>query len=242
VANQTIDPVAFAAQNNDIANEITNSLDRLGRAPMQAILQMAAFRISNLGAPIAQNDAARLADVGAYLPPGAIQDFALNTAPLGWLECDGTAYLISTYSALAAALGTLGTDGVSFGQTGVPASGYFHVPDLRGTTRRTWDHGKGLDPARVFASYQADTFASHTHTEQPHTHTITDPGHYHTVTPSGVTFNAQPGSTAAEQPGGGITGTATTGITIANATATINATGSAETVGKNYAVLTCIRT
>ena len=56
----TIDPVAYAAEMADIATELTNSLDRLGRAPMQAILAMGGFRISGIGAPTNQNDAARL--------------------------------------------------------------------------------------------------------------------------------------------------------------------------------------
>jgi microcystin-dependent protein len=232
IAGTVIDPVAYAAEMQDIANELTNSLDRLGRSPMQAILAMAGFRIANVGAPVAQTDAARLADFGGYLPPGAIQDFAMNMAPSGWLVCDGTSYATSAKPNLFAAIGyTWGGSGANF-----------NVPDFRGTSRRTWDNGKGLDPSRVFGSYQADMFASHVHVQNPHTHAITDPGHIHAIDPSSVFNGAQAGAGFnAMDSGGGATRSAVTGITINNATATDQNTGGAETVGKNYAVLTCIR-
>jgi microcystin-dependent protein len=233
IAGTVIDPVAFAAALTDIASEITNSLDRLGRAPMQAILPMGTFRISNVGAPVAQTDGARLADLGAYLPSGAIQDFAMNTAPIGWLVCDGTAYSRATYASLFAAIGVVW--GVGDGST------TFNVPDFRGTQRRTWDNGKGLDPARVFGSYQADMLAAHTHVQNPHNHAITDPTHAHTyngfsgaVASAGGAINAGAASTS--------TGAQSTGITINNATAVNQNAGGVETVGKNYAILTCIRT
>ena len=219
IAGTPIDPVAYAAEMNDIALELTNSLDRLGRAPMQAILAMAGFRISNLGAPVNANDAARLADFGGYLPSGAIQDFAMNTPPAGWLVCDGTTYSRTTYASLFAAIGT--TWGAGDGTT------TFGIPDFRGTMRKTWDNGKGIDPARVFASYQDDTLPTHNHTQNPHLHGISDPGHFHGYQSTGG--------------GAQLTTTVTTGVTEANATATNNAiTGGIAT--KNYAILTCIRT
>lgn len=229
VALQVIDPIAFDQALADIAMELTNSLDRLGRGPMQAILAMAGFRISNLGAPIAQNDAARLADFGSYLPPGAIMDFAMNTPPLGWLECDGSTFSRTGQSGLFAAIGT--TYGVGDGSTTA------NLPDFRGTVRRAWDHGKGLDPARVFGSYQADAFASHTHVQNPHTHT--DSGHTHpSLKPLGPVGAA--GSAVNAGTGADTTGTGTANIS--NTTAVNQATGGAETKMKNYAVLVCIRT
>jgi microcystin-dependent protein len=236
ISGTVIDPVAFAAALTDIANELTNSLDRLGRAPMLAAMQMAGFRISNVGTPVAPADVARLADLGTYLNPGAIQDFAMNTAPLGWLVCDGTAYSRTTYAPLFAAIGT--TWGAGDGST------TFNVPDFRGTSRRTWDNGKGLDPSRAFASYQADMFASHTHVQNPHTHTVTDPGHVHTTAASISAFSAAAaaGNQMPQYSPGSFTGSAMTGITLVNTTPTENAAGGAETAVKNYAVLTCIRT
>jgi microcystin-dependent protein len=231
ISGTVIDPTAFAAALTDIANEITNSLDRLGRAPMQAVLQMAGFRVSNVGLPVAPTDTARLADLGTYLPSGAIQDFAMNAPPFGWLVCDGTAYSRTTYGPLFSAIGT--TWGAGDGST------TFNVPDFRGTSRRTWDNGKGLDPSRVFASYQADTFASHTHIQNAHNHT--DPGHTHQYNSGIGQSNYNAGGTFAFNNNQLLsTQTAMTGI--AAATAVNQSTGSAETVGKNYAVLTCIRT
>jgi microcystin-dependent protein len=219
VFRTVIDPVAFAAAIVDLGNELTNSLDRLGRAPMQARLQMAGFGISGLGAPVAQTDAARLVDFGTYLPPGALQPFWLPAAPTGWLACDGAAYSRATYAALFAAIGT--TAGAGDGST------TFNVPDVRGTFLRSWDNGKGLDPARVLFSYQEDAIAPHNHTQNAHTHGTTDPGHFHSY---------QNGPTP-----GALTSTATTGVTSASATAVNNAI-SAGTSTKNYAVLICIRT
>jgi len=234
IGGQTIDPVALDAEQNDIASELTNSLDRLGRAPMLANLNAGGFRISNVAAPAGANDAARIMDFGMYLPPGALQLFAMQTAPSGWLICDGSAVSRVTYANLFAAIGTL--YGVGDGST------TFNVPDARGRFARVWDNGAGLDPARVFGSVQADMFAAHTHVQNPHTHAITDPTHQHAVGPSGVTLNVSAGGVAGTQPGGGVTGFAATGITIVNATAVNQNAGGAETAPKNIAFQLCIRT
>jgi microcystin-dependent protein len=235
IAGTVIDQIGFAGAITDIATELTNSLDRLGRAPMQAILQMGAFRIANVGAPVASTDVARLVDIGGALPSGAIMDFAMTTAPTGWLICDGSTFSRTGVTlALFTAIGT--TWGIGDGSTTA------NLPDFRGTVRRTWDNGKGLDPSRVFASYQADMLASHNHTQNAHNHGITDPGHQHTVGVSGnITVPTASPTVTVPLSGGGLTGANVTSITINNSTATNNATGAAETAPKNYAVLTCIR-
>lgn len=81
-------------------------------------------------------------------PPGAVSMFAANAAPTGWLECDGAAVSRTTYAALFAVVGT--TWGAGDGST------TFNVPDLRGEFVRGWDHGKGTDSGRAFASSQTD--------------------------------------------------------------------------------------
>lgn len=39
----------------------------------------------------------------------------------------------------------------------------FNIPDARGKSFRGWDNGAGIDPGRIFASYQLDQLPSHTH-------------------------------------------------------------------------------
>lgn len=233
IAGTVIDPVAFANALTDIATELTNSIDRLGRGGMTANLAMGGFKVTGLGAATLAADAARLSDVQGYIGPGSIQMHGAATAPAGWLECDGSAVSRSTYAALFAVIST--TWGVGDGST------TFNLPDMRGYAPRGYDHGAGIDPARAFASLQADGFKTHTHVQNAHLHAITDPTHGHQV------------SIAISGTGGGagnntvvVSPTATTnvatGITIQNTTAVNQSTGGTETVMKNKAVLFIIRT
>jgi phage-related tail fiber protein len=174
------------------------------------------------------------------VPPGAIMDFAMPTAPAGWLECNGAAISRTTYAALFAAIG--GYWGVGDGST------TFNLPDFRGAFRRGWDHGRGLDvntSSRTFASYEADGFKSHTHSvsDPGHTHGVGDPGHAH----GGVITGLTTGDLAPQAGGFGLasggTAAAGTGIWIGAAATNISITanGSNETAPRNYAVLPCIK-
>ncbi len=87
-------------------------------------------------------------------PTGMVQMFAANAAPSMWLECNGASLLRASFPALFAVIGT------SWGSVD---GTHFTLPDFRGEFPRGWDHGRGLDPARAFASAQADAFKSHTH-------------------------------------------------------------------------------
>jgi len=91
---------------------------------------------------------AQVATAAARMPAGVVAMHAANTAPTGWLECDGAAVSRTTYAALFTAIGT--TWGSGDGST------TFNVPDLRGEFVRGWDHGRGVDTGRAFASSQAD--------------------------------------------------------------------------------------
>jgi microcystin-dependent protein len=93
------------------------------------------------------------------VPVGAVEMFAMNTAPTGWLKANGAAVSRTTYSALFSAIGTV--FGVGDGST------TFNVPDLRGEFIRGWDDARGIDSGRAFGSAQASSFASHTHTLTP---------------------------------------------------------------------------
>ena len=91
----------------------------------------------------------------ASVPSGAVFAFAMNSAPAGYLECDGSAVSRDTYAALYAAIGD--TFGAGDGST------TFNLPDLRAEFVRGWDNGRGEDSGRTFGSWQADEFKSHTH-------------------------------------------------------------------------------
>jgi phage-related tail fiber protein len=84
---------------------------------------------------------------------GAVQPFAVSSAPDGWLECNGD---------------VIGTSGLV---QGVPAAdlqtlrsklqdqfgAYGTLPDLRGEFIRGWDHNRGVDINRKFGTYQLDS-------------------------------------------------------------------------------------
>lgn len=80
------------------------------------------------------------------VPPGAVFHFATSAPPSGYLECNGAAVSRSTYAELFAVIGV--TYGVGNGVS------TFNLPDLRGEFIRGWDHGRGVDGGRGFASFQ----------------------------------------------------------------------------------------
>lgn len=96
---------------------------------------------------------------GTRVRPGIIEMFGGDTAPVGYLECDGAAVSRATYADLFTAVGT--THGVGDGAT------TFNVPDLRGEFVRGWDNGRGIDAARALGSAQGDLFKAHVHSVTP---------------------------------------------------------------------------
>lgn len=87
-------------------------------------------------------------------PIGEVSFYAKNSAPTGYLECNGASLSTTTYAALFAVIGyTFGGAGASFS-----------LPDLRGQFVRGWSHGLSPDAGRAFGSAQTDEFKSHTHT------------------------------------------------------------------------------
>ena len=95
------------------------------------------------------------------VPAGAVNFFAMSSAPTGYIKANGAAISRSTYSVLFAAIGT--NFGVGDGST------TFNVPDLRGEFPRGWDDSRGVDSSRVFGSAQGQDL-------QPHTHTMRNTG------------------------------------------------------------------
>ena len=133
----------------------------------------------------------------AAAPPGQVADFAMATAPAGWIKCNGAAISRTTYAALFAAIGTV--HGAGDGST------TFNIPDYRGVFRRGLDEGRGLDPNRVLGSLQSTQNQSHNHTattgsagvhSHPGSTTSEDGDHSHT-------FNYVNTPTSANSPGTG---------------------------------------
>lgn len=158
----------------------------------------------------------------ATLIPGEVKWFAMVTPPSGFLKANGLAISRTTYASLFAAIGTL--YGVGDGST------TFNLPDLRGEFIRGFDDGRGIDTGRTLGSFQASSYASHTHTA-----TVSDPGHSHSYTSRTTTAsNAAAGAGGAAN-AGNTTGVSVTGITVTNA-----ASGGTDTLPRNIALLACI--
>lgn len=92
----------------------------------------------------------------AAVPSGIMAFHGANSAPAGWLKCNGAAVSRSTYASLYAAIGT--TWGNGNGST------TFNLPDFRGLFPRAWaDDGGTYDVGRAFASIQSHQLLSHNH-------------------------------------------------------------------------------
>lgn len=96
-----------------------------------------------------------LTSSGRGVPTGTLIMHAANTAPTGYLKCNGAAVSRTTYAALFSAIGT--TYGVGNGTT------TFNLPDMRGEFPRGWDDGRGVDSGRAFGSAQAALVGEHDH-------------------------------------------------------------------------------
>lgn len=86
---------------------------------------------------------------------GKVTAFARKSAPPGYLKCNGAEISRTTYAKLFAAIGT--TFGSGDGST------TFNVPDLRGEYIRGWDDARGVDPSRIFGSWQDGQNLLHRH-------------------------------------------------------------------------------
>lgn len=96
------------------------------------------------------------ADINAT-PAGAIQFFAMEIAPVGWLKANGAEVSRTLYANLFAAIGT------TFGAGDEKTT--FNLPDLRGEFLRGWDDGRAIDNGRILGSWQIGTPISHDDTQ-----------------------------------------------------------------------------
>jgi len=136
---------------------------------------------------------------------GALLMWPTSSAPTGYLSCDCTAVSRTTYAALYAVVGT--TFGIGDGST------TFNLPNY--TSRMPYGTTIGATGGSADA-----VVVSHTHTA-----TVTDPGHFHTTSQSGLTGSGGLTFTyGAYSIGAPNTGSAVTGITVANSTTGVSGT------------------
>ena len=114
------------------------------------------------------------------MPVGTIITYAANSAPAGFLICDGSAVSRSTYADLFAIIGT--NFGIGDGTS------TFNIPNLNGKFVMGCDvsHAYNTTGGHTSMTLNAAQMPAHRHTisisDPGHTHTITDPGHTHGLT------------------------------------------------------------
>ena len=168
------------------------------------------------GLPLSTGVTGVLAGVNGGTPAGAVDFFAMNSAPSGYIKANGAAVSRTTYATLFAAIST--TFGAGDGST------TFNVPDMRGYFARGWVDNGSVDSGRAFGSTQTDAF-------QGHKHSMDSSGPYMTPFPSGGGMSAG-GGAAFASPAVGNPSTDGTNGTPRTA---------AETRPSNVALLACIK-
>ena len=96
-----------------------------------------------------------LPQLGLTNPPGTVITYAGDTAPGGYLMCDGSTVSRADYPDLFTAIGTL--YGPGDGTT------TFVLPDLRNEFVRGWNIDKGTAELRTVGSFQGDAVGNHKH-------------------------------------------------------------------------------
>jgi microcystin-dependent protein len=162
---------------------------------------------------------------------GMVAFFAMNTAPSGWLDADGSAVSRTTYAALFAAIGT--TFGSGDGST------TFNLPDMRGEFPRGWDDGRGVDSGRAFGSAQLDQMQKITGGVTGEAFTVNSGA---SSSASGaMSIGASAGATVSKTTVAG-RGWNGLGFDSANSpNARVSSTTSGETRARNVALLACIK-
>lgn len=175
-----------------------------------------------------------------FLPVGSVCVYSGQTAPNGWLICDGSAISRTTYSRLFSAINTL--YGAGNGTT------TFNLPNLeeRIPVGKTSSTSLGNNGGNSSITLSTNQLPSHTHTgttadSGSHSHSINDPGHAHTQVTHQDDYNEWSGNppSFADDNGSDVTwsniNSNTTGITINSSgnhshTFTTNSTGSGSAI------------
>ena len=146
--------------------------------------------------------------VRVWNPVGEVAMWTTNTAPTGWLVCDGSAISRTTYSGLFAVLGTV--YGAGDGST------TFNLPNLKGrvvvgrdSADADWDTLGETRGSKTHTLVESE-MPVHTHSQSPHNHsqnahnhllylvaTSSDGSHRHEFTDAGTNSVARTTSTGA---------------------------------------------
>lgn len=183
-AGDTIQPSQHNPAMQDIANALSNSVDRDGTGGMRAPLNMGGNAIQNVAAGVSPSDVATVAQLSTgTFPVGAIIDFAGSSPPTGWLVCGGQSISRTDYAALFAVIGT------TFGSAD---GGSFNLPDLRGRVSAGRDFTvNGVTANRLTSTTMTPNGTTLGANGGTQTHVLTEaqmPAHTHTV--SGNTNSA----------------------------------------------------
>jgi len=129
---------------NSIASAVTSKADKVAAATTDNFAALDANGNLKDSGESSGSISAEIED--AKPPAGTVLMFASQTAPNGYLECDGSNVSRSTFSDLFNAIST--TFGSGDGST------TFTLPDLRGEFVRGWDNNRNVDSNRNFGSSQ----------------------------------------------------------------------------------------
>lgn len=212
--SKIVSGVEIDTEFNGVASMSSTKADKVGNATENNVASLTASgNLKDSGIPINQ-----------LVPSGAVQYFAMDTAPSGWLKADGSAVSRSTYSSLFSAIGT------TFGNG--DGSSTFNLPDLRGEFLRGWDDGREVDNGRSFGSFQEDENKQHNHggsvgSVGNHSHGYVGPGTGTRAAGDVYTFSATQNRTTE---GGG------------SHSHSIGNDGGDESRPRNIALLACIKT
>ena len=164
-----VDPVGISQSDGDgrylqITTAASTYLSLSG-GTLTGTLTLDAAPTANLQAATKKyvDDQVAAVDVSDPTPAGTVIYSARQTAPTGYLVCDGSVVSRTTYATLFSAIGT------AFGAG--DGSSTFALPDLRGQFVRGWNSGANdqsvtsdVDSGRAFGSNQTDQLQNHTHT------------------------------------------------------------------------------
>ena len=125
---------------------------------------------------------------GTSFPVGSIIQFAGDTAPAGWLMCDGSVYDSNTYSTLYSVIGvTYGFGDVDGGFPGDDSDNFtasFMVPNLNGRVPVGRNNNDSdFNSLGETGGKKEETLAASQIPHKSHTHTINEAGsgHYHPI-------------------------------------------------------------